>query len=186
MAAHLGGLATGFLVGLFLIEWRPKTQVSESETWGNRAVEPAANWRVPAAIALGLALIVVPAMALPKPDDYLAEYHRLGDVEEKAVNLYNASSKQWTAGKISEEQYADILEKQVLPPWTAEREAMEKLKVSRDIAERHGLLVEYMKDREQGWELTVNGLRTHDAGKLKEGAGKEAEADRVAGQLRQR
>jgi len=204
MAAHLGGLATGFLVGLFLIERRPKTQVSESETWGTRApavgnpgsvfqtappgapagIEPAGNWRVPLAIAVGLALIVLPAMALPKPDDYLAEYRRFGDVEQKAIDLYNAASKQWTAGKISEEQYADILEKQVLPPWRAEREAMEKLKVSRDIAERHGLLVEYFRDREEGWELTVQGLRAHDTQKLKQGAEKEGEAKKVVGRLR--
>jgi hypothetical protein len=30
--------------------------------------------------------------------------------------------------------------------------------------------VEYLNDREQGWQLTVDGFRTHDANKLKEGA----------------
>jgi len=183
MAAHLGGLAAGFVLGLFLIEWAPAA-VSSGVAPASTAIAPAANWRVPLAIAMGLALIVAPALALPKPDDYLAEYRRFGVVEERAINLYDASLKQWNAGKISEEQYADILEKQILPPWRAEREAMEKLKVSRDIAERHGLLVEYFQDREQGWELTAQGLRTHGADKLKQGAEKEGEAEQVVGRLR--
>lgn len=173
MAAHLGGLATGFVLGLFLIE--PPTRVNE--------LAPVSNWRVPAAMVCGLALIVVPMMALPKPDDYLAEYHRLATVEEKASELYNSSAKQWGTGKITDEQYADILEKQILPPWRAEREAMEKLKVPREQAARQKILVEYLKDREASWQLTVDGLQMHDAEKLKQGAEKRAEAERVAAQL---
>lgn len=174
MAAHLGGLATGFVLGLFLIE--PASSRKEGA--------PAANWRVPAAIACGLALIVVPVMALPKTDDYLAEYRRLAAVEEKAIELYNSSTKQWETGKITDGQFADILEKQILPPWRTEREAMEKLKVSREQAARQQLLVEYLNDREESWQLTVDGFRTHNAEKLKQGAGKRAEAERVAAQLR--
>jgi rhomboid protease GluP len=174
MAAHLGGLATGFLLGLFLIE----PPLSSNE------LRPASNWRVPAAVALGLALIVVPVTALPKPDDYLAEYRRLGEVEEKAIDVYNSSLKQWKAGQISDQQYADILEDKILPPWRAERQAMEKLKVSPDQVARHKLLVEYVNAREQGWELTAEGLVDHDADKLKQGAEKKAEAERIAGQLR--
>ncbi len=43
-----------------------------------------------------------------------------------------------------------------------------------------------MTDREQGWQLTVDGLRTHDADKLKQGAQKEAAAEKVVAQLRAR
>src|SRR5262249_34574726 len=160
MAAHLGGLATGFVLGLFLIE-RPAT-LSSSPVSGETVaapggeLAPTSSWRVPTAVALGLALIVVPIMALPKPDDYLAEYKRLAGMEEKDIELFNASLKQFQAGQINSQQYADILEKQVLPPWRTEREAMEKLNVPRDQATRKRLLVEYLIDREQGWQLTVD------------------------------
>lgn len=174
MAAHLGGLATGFVLGLFLIE--PASSRNEGA--------PAANWRVPLAFACGLALIVVPVMALPKPDDYLAEYRRVAEVEEKAIELYNSSTKQWETGKITEEQYADILEKQILPPWRTESEAMEKLRVSREQAAEQQVLVEYLNDREESWQFMVEGFRTHDEKKLKQGAAKRAEAERVAAQLR--
>lgn len=187
MAAHLGGLATGFVLGLFLIQ-PPSTSSSTSGglTVSGGVLTPASNWRVPTAVALGLALIVVPMIGLPKPDDYLAEYERLGTMEEKDIALFNASLKQWQANQITPQQYADILEQQVLPPWRAEREAMEKLKVPRDQAASNRLLVEYLTDREQGWQFTIDGLRAHDADKLRQGAQKEADADKVAAQIRGR
>lgn len=189
MAAHLGGLATGFVLGLFLIQ--PPSTSSSSSTSGDLTASggvltPASNWRVPATVALGLALIAVPMIALPKTDDYLAEYKRLATMEEKALALFNASLKQWQANQITTQQYADTLEKQILPPWRAEREAMEKLNVSQDQAARKQLLVEYLTDREQGWQFTVDGLRAHDADRLRQGAQKEADAEKVAAQVRGR
>ena len=182
MAAHVGGLVTGFVLGLFSIErpYSSATSGSGEVTASTSELTPACNWRVQTTAALGLALIVVPMVALPKPDDYLAEYNRLAAMEEKAIDLFNTSAKQWQASQITSEQYADTLEKQILPPWRAEREAMEKLKVSRDQAASKRRLVEYLTDREQGWQFTVDGLRVHDADKLRQGAQKGAEAEKVA------
>jgi rhomboid protease GluP len=189
MAAHLGGLATGFVLGLFLIQ-PPSTSSSSSTssdlTASGGVLTPASNWRVSVTVALGLALIAVPMIALPKPDDYLAEYKRLATMEEKDLALFNASLKQWQANQITPQQYADILEKQILPPWRAERESMEKLKVSQDQAAMNRLLVDYLTDREQGWQFTVDGLRAHDADRLKRGAQKEEDAEKVAAQIRGR
>jgi len=189
MAAHLGGLATGFVLGLFLIQ-PPSTSSSSSTssdvTASGGVLTPASNWRVWVTVALGLALIAVPMIALPKPDDYLAEYKRLATMEEKDLALFTASLKQWQANQITPQQYADILEKQILPPWRAERESMEKLKVSQDQAAMNRLLVEYLTDREQGWQFTVDGLRAHDADRLRRGAQKEADAEKVAAQIRGR
>ena len=190
MAAHLGGLATGFVLGLFLIR-PPSASPSSSPGSGELTTSPAeltpdSNWRVPVAVAIGLALIAVPVTVLPKTDDYLAEYERLSSVEEKGLELFNASLKQWQEGKLTSEQYADILEKRVLPPWRAERETIEKLKVSGDQAARKRLLVEYLRDREEGWQLTVDGFRTHDAEIFRRAGQKADEAEKVAVQLRGR
>ena len=189
MSAHVGGLATGFVLGLFLIQ--PPSASSSSRINGqlpaaSGELTPAANWRVPTAIALGLALIIIPILALPKTDDYLAEYKRLATVEDKGIELFNSSRKQRQAAQITSQQYADVLEKQVLPPWRRERDAMEKLKVSQDQATTKRLLVEYLTDREQGWQLIVEGLRANDAAKILSGEQKEAEAEKVVGQLRRR
>ena len=94
--------------------------------------------------------------------------------------------KQWQANQITSQQYADTLEKQILPQWRAEREGMEKLKVPQDQAATKRLLDEYLINREQGWQITVDGLRTHDADVLKRGAQKGAEAEQLAAQLRGR
>lgn len=188
MSAHLGGLATGFLLGLFLIE-PPSLPIfsSSSSSAGlnvpSRELTPASSWRVPAAVAIGLVLIAIPMIALPKPDDYLAAYQRLAAMEEKDIELFNTSMKQWQANQITSPQYADTLEKQILPPWRAEREAMQKLKVPHDQAATKRLLDEYLIDREQSWQLTADGLRAHDEDMLKRGAQKEAEAEKVAAQL---
>jgi membrane associated rhomboid family serine protease len=190
MAAHVGGLATGFVLGLFLIQAPASSSSSsgsgEMTASADNGLTPASNWRVPTAVVLGLVLIVAPMIALPKPDDYLAEYRRLAAIEEKDIELFNASLKQWQAGQINGQQYADILEKQILPPWRAERKAIEKLSVSQDQAARKRLLVEYLTDREQSWQLTVDGVRADDTGKLGQAAQKSAEAEKVAARLRGR
>lgn len=186
MSAHLGGLATGFVLGLFLIEPQPTFRFSPGSEEPNvptGELKPVSNWRMPMAIALGVALIAVPMIALPKPDDYLAEYKRLSSMEEKALDLFSDSTKQWHANQITSPQYADTLEKQVLPPWRAEREAMQRLKVPKDQAATKRLLDAYLINREQGWQLTVDGLRANDPDLLKQGAQKDAEAEKVAAQL---
>jgi rhomboid protease GluP len=189
MAAHLGGLATGFMLGVFLIQ-PPSTSGSSSSSGelANSSAEltPSSNWRVPVAVAIGLALIAVPVTVLPKTDDYLAEYERLANMEEKGLELFNASLKQWQTAQITSQQYSDILEKRILPPWRAERESIENLKVSQDQAARKRLLVEYLRDREEGWQLTVDGFRTHDAEVFRRAGQKADEAEKVAAQLRGR
>ena len=67
-----------------------------------------------------------------------------------------------------------------------ERETMERLKVSQDQARTKRLLVEYLTNREQGWQLIVEGLRADDADKLVRAGQKELDAEKVAAQLRGR
>jgi len=173
MSAHLGGLLTGFVLGLFLIP--PPARSQEPQ--------PASNWRIPTALALGVALIVVPITALPKPDDYLAEFQRFAAMEDKAIDLFNTSNKQWRADQLTDQQYTDVIEKQILPPWHAEREAVAKLNVPSDFAPRRRLLLDYLSDREDGWHLTIDGIRTHDNDKVKQGVQKNDDADKLASQL---
>jgi rhomboid protease GluP len=171
MAAHGGGLCAGFVLGLFLLP-PPKTE------------NPPTSWRNFAAIALGLALVVVPLAALPKPDDYLAEYERMAAMEDKAIDLFNLSNKEWKANQLTEEQYAEVIEKQILPQWRAERLKIEGLKgLSSASAVQAKLLDGYMTKREEGWQLMVDGIRSNDDDKIKQGIQASNEADLLAQQI---
>jgi len=168
MAAHMGGLAAGFLLGLFLAQ--PHTQ-SESPP----------NARNAAAIILGALLVVVPLYKLPRPGDFLGEFNRLANIEEKSVDLFNSSTNKWKAHQLSNEQYADIVEKQILPAWIAEREALAKLQNLPAVQTKlKASLLQYMTAREESWQLLVDGLYTSDDAKISRSVIKGQEADQLA------
>ncbi|HMD41390.1 MAG TPA: rhomboid family intramembrane serine protease [Candidatus Acidoferrum sp.] len=172
VAAHIGGLAAGFVLGLFLVP--PLTRESQA-TQGSRNA---------AAILLGVALVAVPLFALPKPDDFDAEVKRMANMEDKAIDLFQSSMKNWKANQLTDQQFEDVLEKQIIPPWRAEREAMQKLKhLSKEQTPVAETLLQYMTAREDGWEFLVDGVRTNDTDKIKKYNEKSDEAERLARSL---
>jgi len=171
MAAHVGGLCTGFLLGLFLV--RPPAQQPYS-----------ANGRKAAAIVFGAALVLLTVLFVPKPDDILAEFKRLTATEEQALSQFNASSRKWKANQLSNQQFADILEQQILPGWRAERGAVANLKhLPPKQATLTTTLVKYMDKREEGWRLLVDGVRSGDAAKIGQAAAIGKQADLLAGRI---
>jgi rhomboid protease GluP len=172
VAAHLGGLAAGFVLGLFLV---PPTSQESQATQGLRSA---------VALLLGVALVVAPLYALPKPDDFDAEVKRMASVEEKALDLFQSSMKKWKSDQLTDQQFEDILEKQIIPPWRAQRESLQKLKrLSKEQTPVAATLVQYMAAREDGWVFLVDGVRTGDADKIKEYNAKSEEAEALVGRL---
>ncbi len=170
VAAHMGGLAAGFVLGLFLVP-----PFSQEE----RAPQGARN---AAAILLGVALVAVPVLALPKPDDFQGEFKRVADADEKALTLYNASLDKWKAKQLTDQQFEDIIEKQIIPPYHAERESLAKLKrLPESQTEMAAKLVQYMTAREDGWALLADGVRTDNMDKIKQSNEKSKEADLLVG-----
>ena len=168
MAAHMGGLAAGFLVALFLVQRTPE----ENSRF---------TWRGATAIALGLALTVGTLRAIPAPDDFLGEFDRLVSIEKKAIDLYDDSETKWKSHQISEQQFADIVEQQILPKWKTEREAITNLRhLPTAQAKLAASLIKYMHTREEAWNLLVEGMRTDDAAKIKQSIDKNREADQLA------
>jgi rhomboid protease GluP len=171
MAAHLGGLCTGFLLGLFLV--RPPSHEPYS-----------ANGRNAAAILFGAALVLLTVLLVPKPDDILAEFKKLTETEQKALSQFNASSEKWKANQLSNPQFADIIELQILPSWRAEREAVANLKhLPPKQATLTTTLVKYMDTREEGWRLLADGVRSGDGVKIRQAVAIGKQADQLTGRI---
>ena len=167
MAAHLGGLAAGFLLGLFLVQ--------------HRTQEGSQFARNGAAIVLGAVLLILPLQKLAKPGDFLAEFNRLADAEANSIALFNSSSDKWKAGQLSDQQYTDIIEQQILPKWKTERDAIAKLhNLPANQASVTASVVKYMDARQESWQLLVDGVRAGDVGKIKQSTLKSQEADQLA------
>jgi len=172
MAAHLGGLATGFAVGLFLAQ--PRSQ-EEGSGLGGRSL---------AAILLGVATVIVTLAGVPQPDDLQGELKRLSEVETKARATYNASLDKWKADQLTDKQFIATLENEVLPKWRAEREALAKMtRLSKDQMRLAWSLMRYMAAQEESWELLAEGVRTDDMDKIKRSGEKSKEAEKLAEKL---
>jgi rhomboid protease GluP len=167
MAAHLGGLVAGFLLALFLVQRDPKA---------NRTL----GWRAFAALAAGITLTVVTVRAVPAPGDILGEFKRLDPIEKQSLALYNASVNNWNAHKISDKEFADTIEQQILPSWKSERDAISKLKnLPADQNKIVVKIVKYMDARTESWNLLAEGLRAGDASTVKQAFIKSQEAGKL-------
>ncbi len=168
VADHLGGLAAGFVCGLVLAV--PLT------------VEPPRRAVRNTAVLLGMGLLFVGAASkLPRPVDFTAEIKSFAAVESKVLATYRAALEQARSKKLSDDEVADLIQKDVLPDWEAERRRLAALKGLPPTAQ--GLLsalLNYMDVRQQGWSLLVQGLRTRDITATEAGAAKEQNADMLA------
>ncbi len=175
MAAHVGGLITGFLLGLFLVVPRIPGRTEE---------KPPRLLQNVAALVIGAALLVLPLMALPKPGDFLGVLGRMEATEDTSLKLYNDSLEKWKAHKLSNQQFADLITEQILPKWKAETDALVKLQhLPSGEAKLTAKLVKYMNTREEAWTLLAEGLRTGDQSKQTQSFAKNQEADQLASNM---
>jgi rhomboid protease GluP len=174
LAAHAGGLVAGFLCGLVL-SW-----LLASEGRGTRATLIGLF----GACAFGLVLIC--ALALKgSVADVPAAIERFTTIESRAIDEFNATTDRYRGGELPGTEAARIIEKDVLPPWRAERERLSALRHVPAAQKRLvTLMLRYMKLREESWELFAEGARQEDAGKIRQGNAKNAEAEKVVQEIR--
>lgn len=151
VAAHLGGLGSGFICGLCLSV--PLTL----DPPPRRAMRNAA-------LALGAAaLFVLTAYRLPRPIDFQAEVRRFSVMEKNVLTTYNADLVRARQQHLRDDQLADLVAKDVLPAWTAEHDRLAQLKGLKGPSEHLlSALVDYMEARQQAWTMLVTALRQHD------------------------
>jgi rhomboid protease GluP len=143
-AAHVGGLIGGFLCGVVLN--LPLTPES-------RAKRPARNV---AAAVCGLMLVGLGAggFLVLHSDigdaDALTELERFVATEERLLNIYNTALTRAERGELSGPAFADTIQRDILPEWSATAERLGKLRnVPPDVRERLTELLNYMKLRQQ-------------------------------------
>jgi rhomboid protease GluP len=172
VAAHLGGLAAGFVCGLIMSV--PLT-VQPLPQRGSRN----------AAVALGaLAAFMAAAAALPRPVDVQAEVRAFGLVETKVLAAYNSAVKRAQTERLPDGQLADLIASNVLPDWAAQRAKLAGLKGIQGPPQRAvALLVQYMEARQQAWELLVAALRQHNTAGVRNAMEKQREAEALVRQM---
>lgn len=166
VAAHLGGLAAGFVCGLCL---------SVPLTVDRLPRRGARN----AALALGaMAVFMLSAAKLPRPIDFQAQIKTFADVEKKILAAYNADLGRARTEHMRDEQLADLVEKDVIPGWAAEHARLAGLKALTG-PPQHVLeaLLEYMGARQEAWSMLAQALRVHNVAGVRLAMEKQREAE---------
>jgi rhomboid protease GluP len=177
-AAHIGGLIGGFLCGVVLnLPLAPES----------RAKRPARNV---AAAVCGLMLVGLGAggFLVLHSDlgdaDAATELERFAGTEDRLMNVSDTARARAERGELSWPDFADIIQRDVLPEWRATAERLGKLQnVPPDVRERLPALLNYMKLRQQGWELQVQAVRENDPIKMRRADEAHSRADEIAHKL---
>jgi rhomboid protease GluP len=169
MAAHLGGLAAGFVAGLVL---------AHELTPEGAAGRTARNF----GLAVGAAAAVAAALfVLPPRVDLQSELDHFVVVEEAALKAFNGALDEAREGRLDDAQVAAIIETKVLPDWHASRQ---KLAAMTDLpkaqAEVVRKLVAYASAREEAFRLLAEGGRSGDPETMSRANAKQAEAEVLA------
>src|SRR5262249_43711164 len=116
MAAHMGGLAGGFVGGLIV---------------GHPLDAAGFAGRGKRALVLALVgLVAFPALALRMPkytDAWADAIDPMDAVERQSIDTFNDALTKVQAHEMKDNAFADIIEQKVLPPWRVEAEKLRAL-----------------------------------------------------------
>jgi rhomboid protease GluP len=172
-AAHLGGLAAGFLCGLALgfrsAPGSPKRRVLRG---GLLAL-------------LGGAAIVGGCFLLPPPPlDVQAEYMRFAKDQVKLLRRFDELERESQSGKLTDAQLIAAVEEEILARWKPWRLQIARLESAPHANPEYFQIVgRSMLLREQSWEALVAAIRQRDPELLQQHREKWEAADAAAREL---
>jgi rhomboid protease GluP len=164
IAAHLGGFATGFVVGCALA--RPLGHANLSAQFVRGLL----------VLVAGGALAAFALTRLPVVDNLQAEAEAIDTLENSSVDAYNAALKKEQTKQMTAAEFNDFVLQKILPPWDASRERISRLHLSGDELERAQKIERFMSLRSEGWKLTAEGIKANDPDLIRQGSSKQTEA----------
>jgi rhomboid protease GluP len=180
-SAHLGGLTGGLLLGMAVC--RPL------------ALPRRARQAVPRAVAgavIGLAAVCVGLYYLPKcrydivaEQAFLKERQSLGAAEKKAIDAFNSLLEQAQTGKLSDTDFAQQLDTQVIVPWDDMADRLAGIPLSDPSPSkplRDALMLFYQTRRDASRALG-EGLRTGEEHRVEEFKSLQDKADKMIGEI---
>jgi len=148
MAAHVGGLTTGFLCGVMM---------RLPLAWGSAGRRWVGNWIVGGIGAAVIALAI--GNGLGHVADVQAALFRFGEVEERVLAKFNDTAEKVQRGELTEAQAFLILDQEILPAWRDAREAFQLVRdwpaQQQELFEK---LVTYMNLREEAYLLLAEAI----------------------------
>ena len=154
MLGHLGGLAAGFVWGFAL-------EISGGERRMRRTL---------IAGGAGLAVVIAAALVAPPPFDETQQFPRaveeVRDVEKQALSRWGELVGQAQQDKLTEAQFAEAVERDILVPWREAVGAFERSGVS---CPRCPQLRAYLHARQAAFEAVRKALQDSDVAAMERG-----------------
>jgi rhomboid protease GluP len=153
-AAHLGGLVCGFVLGAIF---------GHELSFEARRAARGRTFLVTAAtiVLLAVATVTLQKRRLP---DMLAILTQFGPTESRLVAAYNDGREKVLRGEMSDREFADFVEHDVLGPWRALRIDPATVRyVPSDLRDTVRDLENHREAREEEWEGIVERLRGGDS-----------------------
>ncbi len=138
-AAHIGGLAAGFVCGVLMSY--PLDRANKT----SRAMRNLLT------AAVGAVALFAAVHSAPEPPVDVAA------TEQEVLDSYHDGLRRLERGEITNDEFAEIVESKVLPGWRTVRRALDERPESSPRRQR--LLKQYAKAREEEWEAHVARLR---------------------------
>jgi rhomboid protease GluP len=158
VSAHAGGALTGFLFGLVL-----------SQPFTPEGVAARKRQNVLAGVLGAIAIVAGAFLVSAFRPNEAAVYRDLEQfvvVEKRVLDTYEAATARAARGEITEPELAAIVERDVLPEWRATIGRLAAHgNLPGDTGKRLAGLLEYMRLRQEGWELYVQAVRENSAAK---------------------
>lgn len=173
-AAHFGGFIGGALGGLVL------GHPLDARGFAGRTL------RSLVLAALGIAGFCVAVATIPKATDFQAELKQYSQIEQTTLDRLNQASTQNHAGQLTNAQWSDIVEQEVLPPWRVELTRLRALpRLDARQAQLRDRLADYLNQRIAAEQMLAQSMRTNDAALNAKALELQADADALAKKITQ-